>query len=207
MMPIFDSISLDNGERLNEQALSQLFTEARTFNGWRNQPVPNAAFYQLWELAKFAPTAVNGMPARMVIVVTPEGKERLRPCLAPGNVEKVIAAPATVIVGYDPCFWELLPGLFPHADAQAYFKERPEEAELTAFRNSTLQGAWFMMAARALGLDCGPMSGFDAVMVDEAFFKGTTIRSNFLCNIGYGDKDSLYPRLNRLTFEEACTFA
>ncbi len=205
---------LEMAEDLREQAnmlddagLDLLFREARSHNGWLQRSVNNMLLRRLWELVRYAPTAVNGMPARMVFINSADGKRRLRPCLNQGNVEKVLSAPVTVIVGYDAAFWEQLPKLFPHADVRAMFSENAEVAELTAFRNSSLQGAWLMLAARALGLDCGPMSGFDCERLDREFFAGTSIRSNFLCNLGYGDKDKLYPRLPRLSFEEACAFA
>lgn len=205
---------LEMAEDIRQQAstldgvgLDLLFREARSHNGWLPRTVGNPLLRQLWELVRYAPTAVNGMPARLVFVTSVEGKRRLRPCLNPGNVEKVLSAPVTVIVGYDAAFWEQLPMLFPHADVRAMFSENAEEAELTAFRNSSLQGAWLMLAARALGLDCGPMSGFDSQRLDREFFAGTSIRSNFLCNLGYGDDSKLYPRLPRLSFEEACTYA
>ncbi|NBA96550.1 malonic semialdehyde reductase [Pseudomonas sp. R5(2019)] len=193
---------------LDDAGLDLLFRQARTHNGWKPRAVERSTLEQLWELVRFAPTAVNGMPARFVFVTSSEGKQRLKPCLSPGNVDKVMAAPVTVIIGYDTAFWELLPILFPHADdVGALFSENAELAEVTAFRNSSLQGAWLMLAARALGLDCGPMSGFDSERLDRNFFADTTIRSNFLCNLGYGDVKKLYPRLPRLSFEDACTFA
>lgn len=194
-------------EALDEKGLDLLFRNGRSHNGWQPREVSARLLRRLWELVRYAPTAVNGMPARLVFVTTADGKKRLEPCLSPGNVEKVLSAPVTVIVGYDIAFWEHLPKLFPHADVREMFSENTEVAELTAFRNSSLQGAWLMLAARALGLDCGPMSGFDGERLDQNFFAGTTIRSNFLCNLGYGDPARLYPRLPRLSFEEACTFA
>ncbi|MDR0278741.1 MAG: malonic semialdehyde reductase [Paucimonas sp.] len=192
---------------LDDDGLDLLFRQGRSHNGWLPRSVDQALLRQLWELVRYAPTAVNGMPARLVFVTSEEGKKRLEPCLSPGNVEKVMAAPVTAIIGYDTAFWEHLPTLFPHADVQAMFSEDQAIAELTAFRNSSLQGAWLMLAARALGLDCGPMSGFDGERLDQTFFAGTRIRANFLCNIGYGDPSRLYPRLPRLSFEQACSFA
>lgn len=193
---------------LDDAGLDLLFRQARTHNGWKPRGVERSTLEQLWELVRLAPTAVNGMPARFVFVTSKKGKQRLTPCLSPGNVDKVMAAPVTVIIGYDAAFWELLPTLFPHADdVGVMFRENAELSEVTAFRNSSLQGAWLMLAARALGLDCGPMSGFDSERLDQSFFAGTSIRSNFLCNLGYGDVKKLYPRLPRLSFEEACTFA
>lgn len=192
---------------LDEASLDLLFRQGRSHNGWQLRDVDTALLRQLWELVRYAPTAVNGMPARLIFVTSHEGKERLRPCVFAGNVDKVMAAPVTVIVGYDTAFWEQLPKLFPHADVRAMFSENRAAAEQTAFRNSSLQGAWLMLAARALGLDCGPMSGFDTEALDRTFFANTSIRSNFLCNLGYGDPQKLFPRLPRLSFEEACTFA
>ncbi|WP_437880995.1 malonic semialdehyde reductase [Pseudomonas sp. LRF_L74] len=194
-------------DTLGEAGLDLLFRNARTHNGWQPRAVKTETLRKLWELVRFAPTAVNGMPGRFIFVISDEGKQRLLPCLSPGNVEKVMSAPVTVIVGYDVAFWELLPTLFPHADAGAMFSENAELAELTAFRNSSLQGAWLMLAARSLGLDCGPMSGFDGEHLDRVFFAESTIRSNFLCNLGYGDPGKLYPRLPRLAFADACAFA
>lgn len=192
---------------LDDAGLDLLFRSARSHNGWQARAVSSELLHALWELVRLAPTAVNGMPARLIFVTSAEGKARLRACLHAGNVDKVMAAPVTVIIGYDTAFWEQLPILFPHADVRAMFSEDPRAAEQTAFRNSSLQGAWLMLAARALGLDCGPMSGFDAEVLNATFFSGTGIRGNFLCNLGYGNPDKLYPRLPRLAFEDACTFA
>lgn len=192
---------------LDEAGLDLLFRQARSHNGWQAREVCTELLRQLWELVRYAPTAVNAMPARLVFVISPDGKQRLKPCLSPGNVDKVMAAPVTAIIGYDTLFWEQLPKLFPHADVRGMFRNDPQASEETAFRNSSLQGAWLMLAARALGLDCGPMSGFDAEALNAEFFAGTGIRTNFICNLGYGDPGKLYPRLPRLSFEEACTFA
>jgi 3-hydroxypropanoate dehydrogenase len=192
---------------LDDAGLDLLFREAHSHNGWQTRTVSRELLRSLWELVRLAPTAFNGMPARLVFVTSVEGKERLRPCLSAGNVDKVMSAPVTVIIGYDIAFWEQLPLLFPYADVRAMFSEDASAAQETAFRNSSLQGAWLMLAARALGLDCGPMSGFDAEALNSAFFTGTGIRSNFLCSLGYGKPEELYPRLPRLAFEEACTFA
>jgi 3-hydroxypropanoate dehydrogenase len=154
------------------------------------------------------PTSANMCPLRIVFVRSPAAKEKLKPCLAEGNVNKTMAAPVTAILGMDVHFFEKLPKLYPHADAKAWFKDLPETVlEYTALRNSSLQGAYFMLAARACGLDCGPMSGFDNAKVDAAFFAGTTVKSNFLCNLGHGDAGKLHPRSPRLTFEEACSVA
>jgi 3-hydroxypropanoate dehydrogenase len=147
------------------------------------------------------------MPARIVLVVSKEAKEKLKPALIPGNVEKTMSAPATAIIAYDLAFYDKLPELFAHTDARAWFVGNDDLIHNTAFRNGSLQGAYFMLAARALGLDCGPMSGFDNATVDDAFFAGTTLRSNFLCNLGYGDVSKLHPRSKRLSFDEACRVA
>ena len=188
---------------LSDQALDQLFREARTHNGWQTKPVDDAVLKQLTELVLLGPTSANSSPGRFVYVKTPEGKEKLRPALSPANLEKTIAAPVTVIVGMDMQFYEHLPKLFPHADARSWFAGNDKAIADTAFRNSTLQGGYLILAARALGLDTGPMSGFDATKVDEAFFAGTTVRSNFLINLGYGDPSKLFPRSPRFSFDEA----
>jgi 3-hydroxypropanoate dehydrogenase len=192
---------------LDDTSLDTLFRTARSQNGWLPEPVSQAKLLQLYELTKMGPTSANCAPARFVFVVTPDGKERLRPALSSGNLEKTMSAPATVIVAYDSVFYEALPKLFPHADARSWFTSSPELSEETAFRNSSLQGAYLIMAARALGLDAGPMSGFDKTKVDAAFFSGTTWVSNFLVNIGYGDPAKVFDRLPRLDVDEACRFA
>jgi 3-hydroxypropanoate dehydrogenase len=210
---------------LSDEALDRLFREARTYNAWLDRPVSDDLLRQLYDLMKWGPTSANCCPARILFLRTPEAKERLQPALAPGNVEKTMAAPVTAIIGHDELFYEKLPRLFPHNPAiRDYFVNSPELAEITAFRNGTLQGAYFMLAARSLGLDCGPGaraaggSGFDNAQVDEEFFpapadqEGATaevmpmgrIRSNFLCNLGYGDPAGLFPRSPRLEFAEAC---
>lgn len=186
-------------------ALNQLFRDARTYGAWRDEPVSEDLLRAAWDLARMGPTSANCSPARIVFVVSPEAKGKLKPCLAAGNVDKTMNAPATAILGHDMAFYEKLPELFPHTDARAWFVGNAPLIESTAFRNGSLQGAYFMLAARAVGLDCGPMSGFDNAKVDEAFFAGTTIKSNFLCNIGVGDPEHLYPRAPRLTFEDACS--
>jgi 3-hydroxypropanoate dehydrogenase len=192
---------------LDAAGLDLIFRDARTHNGWRDQPVPVEVLQQVWDLAKMGPTSANCMPARVVFVVSAEAKEKLRPCLQEGNVAKTMAAPATAIIGHDITFYDKLPELFPHTDARAWFVGNDALIESTAFRNGTLQGAYLILAARALGLDCGPMSGFDNAAVDAAFFAGTPIRSNFLCNLGYGDASKLHPRNRRLGFDEACRIA
>ena len=207
---------------LEDKALDQLFREARTHNAWLAKPVDDALLRRIYDLAKWGPTSANSSPARFVFVRTPQGKARLKPALSPGNVDKTMAAPVTVIVGYDARFYDHLPKLFPHADARSWFANTPELAEVTARRNSSLQGAYLMLAARSLGLDCGPMSGFDQAKVDHEFFPGgkpaqsdfaqehfpdSHIKSNFICNLGYGDPAKLMPRNPRLDFDEACKLA
>lgn len=189
---------------LDDAALDVLFRDARTHNGWSDRPVAAETLAAAWDLAKWGPTSANCSPARIVFVVSEDAKERLKPCLAEGNVAKTMAAPATAIIGHDLEFYERLPDLFPAVDARSWFVGKPAHIEATAFRNGSLQGAYFIIAARAVGLDCGPMSGFDNAKVDEAFFAGTQIRSNFLCNLGYGDPAKLYPRNVRLGFDDAC---
>ena len=192
---------------LSQESLEQIFTKARTHNGWLDKPIPDSIVHQIYDLAKWGPTSANGSPARFFFVKTPEAKKKLLECMAPGNVEKTKAAPITVIIAEDREFHEKLPKLFPAADARSWFVGNQPLIEATAFRNASLQGAYFMIAARALGLDCGPMSGFDPAKTDAAFFAGTTWKSNFICNLGYGDQSQLYPRAPRLTFEEACRIA
>ncbi|MFM0226826.1 malonic semialdehyde reductase [Paraburkholderia dipogonis] len=188
---------------LSDQALDQLFREARTHNGWQQKTVEDAVLKQLIELVLLGPTSANSSPGRFVFVKTQDGKEKLRPALSPGNLEKTMAAPVTAIVGMDMAFYEHLPKLFPHADARSWFAGNDKAIADTAFRNSTLQGGYLILAARALGLDTGAMSGFDAAKVDEAFFGGTTVKSNFLINLGYGDPSKLFPRSPRFAFDEA----
>jgi 3-hydroxypropanoate dehydrogenase len=190
---------------LNDEALDLIFRQARTHSMWQAKPVDDALLQQVYELAKMGPTSANMCPMRIVFVKSAEAKEKLKPTLDPGNVDKTMKAPVTAIIGMDIRFYEQLPKLFPHGDAKAWFKDLPENVlEYIALRNSSLQGAYFMIAARALGLDCGPMSGFNNAKVDETFFRGTSIKSNFLCNLGYGDATKLYPRSPRLSFDEAC---
>ena len=191
---------------LGDAGWDLLFRKARTHNGWLNQPVDDATLREIYELTKMGPTSANMSPLRIVFVKSKDAKDKLKPCLSPGNVDKTMAAPVTAILGMDIHFYEHLPKLFPHADAKAWFKDLPENIlEYMALRNSSLQGAYFMLAARSLGLDCGPMSGFDNAKVDAAFFAGTKFKSNFLCNLGYGDPSKLYPRSPRLTFDEVCS--
>jgi 3-hydroxypropanoate dehydrogenase len=189
---------------LDDRALDQLFRAARTQNRWQDRPVPDTRLQELYDLLKWGPTSANGSPARFVFVRTAEGKERLRPALSGGNTEKTMSAPVVAIVAHDMNFHEHLPRLFPHTDARAWYAGNERLAEVTAFRNGTLQGAYLILAARALGLDAGPMSGFDNAKVDAAFFAGTNWRSNFLVNLGYGDPAGLFERSPRLSFDEAC---
>lgn len=190
---------------LSDEALRQIFLEARTNNGWLDKPVTDEQLRQLYDLMKWGPTSANSSPARFVFIRSQQAKERLRPTLSSGNVEKTMAAPVTVIVAYDLRFYERLPKLFPIKPAmQDLYSSNAKFAEETARRNSSLQGAYLIIAARALGLDCGPMSGFDNAKLDEEFFPASHVKSNFLCNIGYGDPSKLMPRLPRLEFDEAC---
>lgn len=189
---------------LGDEALDLLFREARTHNAWADKPVSDTILRAVYELAKMGPTSANCSPMRVVFVKSREAKERLEPALSAGNREKTMKAPATAIVAYDLEFYEHLPRLFPHEDARSWFVGNPDLIRTTAFRNGTLQGAYLMLAARALGLDCGPMSGFDNAKVDAEFFPNSSIRSNFLCNLGYGDPAGLFPRSPRFEFDEAC---
>jgi 3-hydroxypropanoate dehydrogenase len=189
----------------DQTSLDLIFRHARTHSVWQNKPVEDAVLLQAYELAKFGATSANMCPMRIIFVKSKAAKEKLKPGLAEGNVEKTMAAPVTAIIGMDLHFFDQLPRLFPFVDAKAWFKDLPENIlEYMALRNSSLQGGYFMLAARAVGLDCGPMSGFDNARVDAAFFAGTTVKSNFLCNLGYGDSAKLHPRAPRLTFDEAC---
>ncbi|MBX3389555.1 MAG: malonic semialdehyde reductase [Phycisphaeraceae bacterium] len=191
---------------LNEEGLDLIFRKARTHNGWQQRAVDDELLKRVYDLAKMGPTSANMSPMRIIFVKTKEGKERLRPALDAGNVEKTMAAPATAIIGMDIHFYQHLPRLFKAKDLSSVFQAMPEPSlESIALRNSSLQGAYFILAARSLGLDCGPMSGFDPAKVDAEFFKGTAVKSNFLCNLGYGDPSKLYPRGDRLAFNEACT--
>ena len=191
--------------QLHDESLDLIFRNARTHNAWLDKSVEDALLRQVYDLAKMGPTSANMCPLRIVFVRSREAKERLKPALDAGNVDKTMAAPVTAILGMDVHFFEQLPKLFPHADAKAWFKDLPEPVlEYIALRNSSLQGAYFMLAARAVGLDCGPMSGFDNAVVDAEFFAGTTVKSNFLCNLAHGDASKLHPRNPRLSFEEAC---
>ena len=187
---------------LDSSALNTLFLEARTMNKWLDKDVPEGLLRRLIDVMKMGPTSANCLPARIVFVTSKEAKEKLRPHLSPGNVEKTMSAPVCAIIGHDMEFYEHLPRLFPHDDARSWFAGQPEKIQETAFRNATLQAGYLIIAARALGLDCGPMSGFDAREVDKAFFAGTSVKSNLLCNLGYGDPAGLFPRSPRFNFEE-----
>jgi 3-hydroxypropanoate dehydrogenase len=208
------------GQKVDDAAVDALFRDARTYSKWQAKPVSDQMLHDLYDLLKLAPTSANAGPARFVFLRSKDSKERLRPALAPMNVEKTMTAPVTVIVAYDIRFYTQLPKLFPHNTGMAkLFENNPEMVEVTAKRNSSLQGAYMIMAARALGLDCGPMSGFDQMKVDEEFFAAGKpcfgcdqeffpeghVKTNFICNLGYGDAGSLFPRLPRLAFNEACS--
>ena len=184
--------------------LEQLFTEARTHSYWKPGTIDDATIQKLYDLTKMGPTSANCSPARFLFVRSPEAKEKLKPALAPGNVEKTMSAPATVIVAHDMEFYEKLPELYPAADARSWFAGNDEAIRQTAFRNGSLQAGYLILAARALGLDCGPMSGFDPGKVTEAFLAGTTWKADLLINLGHGDPSKLHARSPRLTFDEAC---
>ena len=198
-------IAVDDRSRLDHEALDLLFLGARTHNKWLSSPVDDELLRELYGLAKLPPTSANSQPARFVFVTSREAKERLRPALAPQNVEKTMTAPVTAIVAHDLAFFEQLPKLMPHVDARVWFASRSAELiERAAFQGSSMQGAYLMLAARALGLDVGPLGGFDSTKVDAAFFPDTSWRSNFLVNLGHGDHAGLHPRNPRLDFDEAC---
>ena len=190
--------------RISEADLDRIFAQARTHSAWRDRPVPDALLHEVYEAMKWGPTSANCAPARILFLRTPEAKQRLLPALSAGNTDKTMSAPVVAIIAYDTKFYDQLPKLFPQADARAWFAHAPDVAEATAHRNSALQGAYLMLAARALGLDCGPMSGFDQAAVEREFFPDGDFKVNFLCNLGYGDASKLHPRNPRLTFDEAC---
>lgn len=192
---------------LSAESIDLIFRNARSHNGWQARAVSDEQLRQLYELMKWAPTTMNSCPARILFLRSREAKERLRPALSPGNVDKTMAAPVTAIIGYDTQFYEWLPRLFAHnPNARAIFAgdDKKAHAETTAFRNGSMQGGYFILAARAIGLDCGPMSGFDNAKVDLEFFAGSRIKSNFLCNLGHGDASKVMPRSPRLAFDDAC---
>jgi 3-hydroxypropanoate dehydrogenase len=189
--------------QLDDRSLDIIFREAHTHSAWLDKPVSEALLHQIYDLLKWAPTSANSSPARFVFVHSAAAKQRLLPAMSPGNVDKTRAAPVTAIVAYDTEFYEKLPKLFPHADARSWFAGNQPLIDTTAFRNGTLQGAYLILAARALGLDAGPMSGFDNAKVDKEFFPDSKVKSNFLVNLGYGDHSKLFPRNPRLPFSEA----
>ncbi|MCE9507537.1 MAG: malonic semialdehyde reductase [Alphaproteobacteria bacterium] len=195
------------GNTLTEQAMKLLFTEARTHSAWLPEPVSADLLKKIYDLMKFGPTSANCSPLRIVFVKSREAKERLKPALSPGNLEKTMAAPVTAILAQDMKFYEHLPMLFPHADAKSWFAGNEPLIADTAARNSSLQGAYFIIAARAYGLDCGPMSGFDPEKLNQEFFKGTSFKANFICNLGFGDKTKLFPRSPRFKFDDICKIA
>lgn len=192
---------------LDGDAIGLILTEARSHYAWTDRPVTDEQLHRIYEMVKMGSTSMNSCPARFVFVRSKEGKERLSKALKPANVAKMTGAPVTVIIAYDVEFWRELPRLFPHEDRRGHFSGKPAYAEETAFRNSTLQGGYLMIAARAIGLDVGAMSGFTNEIVDREFFAGTTLKSNFLCNIGYADETALFQRLPRFDFDDVCTFA
>ena len=189
---------------ISDDALDQLFRAARTQNKWHDKPVSQTLLHALYDLMRMGATSANCSPARIVFVTSHESREKLKALVLPSNVSKVMTAPVTAIIGHDLEFYEKLPHLFPHADAKSWFVGNEPLIQSTAFRNGSLQGAYLMLAARAVGLDCGPMSGFDNAGVDRAFFAGTNVKSNFICGLGYGDPSGVFPRSPRLTFDEAC---
>ena len=190
---------------ISDSSLDQIFREARTRNAFEDRPVGDTMIQAIYDLLKWGPTSANCSPARFVFVTSEAGKARLKPHLMEGNVAKTMSAPVCAIIGHDMTFHDKLPELFPHTDAKSWFDGNDALIAETAFRNGTLQGAYLMIAARALGFDCGPMSGFDKEGVDKEFFAGTAVKSNFLCNIGFGTDEGLFDRSPRLSFDEACT--
>lgn len=192
--------------KLDDDAIDLILRTARSHYAWQDKPVPRALLEVIYDITAAGPTSMNSCPARFYFVETPEAKKRLAKALKDKNVDKMMSAPATVIIAHDVAFWKELPYLFPHEDRRPHFEGKPEHSEVTAFRNGTLQGAYFMIAARAVGLDVGAMSGFSNQIVDEEFFDGTTLKSNFLCNLGYADETALFQKLPRLPFDTACKF-
>ncbi|SNT11524.1 malonic semialdehyde reductase [Tropicimonas sediminicola] len=193
-------------ERLDDAAIDLILRDARSHYAWTDRPVPRALLEEVYEIAAGGPTSMNCCPARFVFVESPEAKEKLATSLKAKNIEKMMSAPVTVIIAHDLEFWTELPFLFPHEDRRPHFEGKPAHSEATAFRNGTLQAAYFMIAARAVGLDTGAMSGFSNEIVDEAFFAGTTLRSNFLLNLGYADETALFQKLPRFPFDQVCSF-
>jgi len=192
---------------LTDQAFETIFRAARSANGWQNKPVADDLLKKIYDDMKWGPTSANCSPLRIVFVKTPEAKARLKPALSPGNLDKTMAAPVTAILAQDMQFYEHLPKLFPHADAKSWFVGNDKMIADTAFRNSSLQAAYFMISARGHGLDCGPMSGFDAAKLDAEFFPEGRFKTNFLCNLGYGDPAKLFPRSPRFSFDDVCQIA
>ncbi|TDL89128.1 malonic semialdehyde reductase [Meridianimarinicoccus aquatilis] len=193
--------------RLSDDGIDLILRGARSHYAWMDKPIPDALLHELYDITINGPTSMNTLPARFVFVKSPEGKERLAKSLKPANVAKMMGAPVTAIIAYDLDHWKQLPYLFPHEDRRHLFDGKPEYSNDTAYRNGTLQGAYFMIAARALGLDVGAMSGFSNEIVDEEFFAGTSLKSNFLCNIGYADESKLFQKLPRFAFDDVCSFA
>ncbi len=193
-------------ETLDDPSIDLILRKARSHYSWRDEAVPESLLRRLHDIMIMGPTSMNSCPARFVYVTSPDGKARLAKSLKPKNVEKVVSAPVTAIIAYDLDFWRRLPDLFPHEDRRPMFEGKPDHIEATAFRNGTLQGAYFMIAARALGLDVGPISGFSNALVDEEFFAGSSWRSNFLCNLGYADETALFQRLPRISFDDISRF-
>jgi len=189
-------------ELTKKEMLDLLFLKARTHHAWLDRPVPDELLKDAYDLARMGPTSANDNPMRLVFIKSKEAKKRLKPALSPGNIDQTMSAPVTAIIAYDMAFYEHLPRLFPHTDAKSWYVGQPEATFITAFRNGTLQGAYYLLACRALGLDIGPMSGFDNDMVDKEFFTSSTYKSNWLCNIGYGDPSKLHPRGPRFDFSE-----
>ncbi|MDO6485615.1 MAG: malonic semialdehyde reductase [Shimia thalassica] len=192
---------------LDNDSIDVILSDARSHYAWQDKPVSTELLHRLYEITALGPTSMNTCPARFVFVTSDEGKQRLAKSLKEKNIDKMMAAPVTAIIAHDLEFWKELPFLFPHEDRRPHFEGKPEHSEVTAFRNGTLQGAYFMIAARALGLDVGAMSGFSNQIVDEEFFAGTSLKSNFLCNLGYADESALFQKLPRFPFDKACSFA
>jgi nitroreductase len=195
---------MSSAETSRAEIYDELFASARTHSGWQDKPVSDEQLRQIYEMMKWGPTSANCSPARIVFVKSSEAREALATCMAAGNVDKIRTAPVTAIIGMEMVFYENLPKLLRHTDAKSWFLGNQALIEATAFRNSSLQGGYFIIAARSIGLDCGPMSGFDADKLNEIFFKDTTVKVNFVCSLGYGDPARLHPRSPRLTFDEAC---
>lgn len=191
---------------LDEASMELMLTKARSHYAWTDRPVSEDQLRRLYDITKMGATSMNSSPARFIFVNSPEGKKQIEPALKPKNVPKVLSAPVTVIIAQDLSFWERLDYLFPHEDRKPMFRGKDVYTQDTAYRNATLQGAYMMMAARAIGLDCGPISGFDNGVVDQTILKGTSLKSNFLLNLGYADETAVFPKLPRLPFEEACSF-